>query len=406
MTSGIIRHFKGTPGHTISVLYFVNSLGGASGVILSGYYLIAKLTLPGTVILAGIIDIIIAAAVLVLCIGTVKKDKQTSSKTVTQPASVTPSGKPSDTITRVMLLLAGATAASSFLYEIAWIRMLSLVLGGSTHAFELMLSAFILGIAIGGFLIRKRLDNIKNTAATLAIIQVVMGVLAIFTLVFYNKIFYLMQFIMASFNRNEQGYLMLNIYSHFLCMLVMLPATICIGMTLPIITSFLYKKTGDESMIGKVYAFNTIGSIIGIIIAVQFLMPLIGLKGLIITGGSIDMLLGVLILWFFREQISSQLKLALPAISIAASVLPILFVHLDPALLTSGVYRSGHITTDREMIFYKDGKTSSVSLHKKEDYYSLAVNGKVDASLNINENIYDADEYTQVLLARFSSSDD
>ena len=43
-----------------------------------------------------------------------------------------------------MLAAAGITGAASFVYEIAWIRMLSLVLGSSTHAFELMLSAFIL----------------------------------------------------------------------------------------------------------------------------------------------------------------------------------------------------------------------------------------------------------------------
>ena len=39
------------------------------------------------------------------------------------------------------------TGAASFLYEIGWIRMLSLVLGSSTHSFELMLSAFIFGLA-------------------------------------------------------------------------------------------------------------------------------------------------------------------------------------------------------------------------------------------------------------------
>ena len=45
------------------------------------------------------------------------------------------------------LVGAAATGVAAFLYEIAWIRMLSLVLGSTTHSFELMLSAFILGIA-------------------------------------------------------------------------------------------------------------------------------------------------------------------------------------------------------------------------------------------------------------------
>ena len=37
----------------------------------------------------------------------------------------------------------------SFVYEVAWIRLLSLVLGSATHSFELMLSAFILGLSLG-----------------------------------------------------------------------------------------------------------------------------------------------------------------------------------------------------------------------------------------------------------------
>jgi len=48
---------------------------------------------------------------------------------------------------RLLLATALLTGAASFIYEIAWIRMLSLVLGASTHSFELMLSAFILGLA-------------------------------------------------------------------------------------------------------------------------------------------------------------------------------------------------------------------------------------------------------------------
>jgi hypothetical protein len=45
--------------------------------------------------------------------------------------------------------LALSSSLASFFYEIGWIRMLSLVLGSSTQAFELMLSAFILGLALG-----------------------------------------------------------------------------------------------------------------------------------------------------------------------------------------------------------------------------------------------------------------
>jgi spermidine synthase len=59
MAGGIIRRDTATPGHTISVLYFINTLGGALGGLVSGFYLIEKFAFPGTVKCAGIIDMAI-----------------------------------------------------------------------------------------------------------------------------------------------------------------------------------------------------------------------------------------------------------------------------------------------------------------------------------------------------------
>ncbi len=402
LTGGIVRQFKDNPGHSISVLYFVNSLGGAFGVLLSGYYLVARFSMPGTIIAAGIMDIVVASGVIFLCLAARKpkgKTAEKKSKKSSAPTLVPP--KPMDKESKLMLVVAFSTAASSFIYEIGWIRMLSLVLGSSTHSFELMLSAFILGIALGGFWIRNKLDRLKSPLSTLAIVQVVMGTLAISTLVFYSEIFHVMKFFMATLSRTEQSYIMFNIYSHVICLLVMLPATICIGMTLPIITYHIYIKTGNESIIGKVYALNTLGSITGVALAVQLLMPLFGLKGLIVIGGSIDMLLGVLLVWYFRKQSETKLRIVLTTVTLTVMILPAMFIHLDPNLLSSGVYRFGKIPKNREMIYYKDGKTASVSLHKNDRSYSLSVNGKIDASLSLDPDRFMIDERTQALVGAY-----
>jgi hypothetical protein len=82
------------------------------------------------------------------------------------------------------LLLAAAfiTGAASFIYEIAWIRMLSLVLGASFQAFELMLSAFITGLALGGLWVRKRIDRFDNPLRFGGFVQVAMGLAALATI--------------------------------------------------------------------------------------------------------------------------------------------------------------------------------------------------------------------------------
>ena len=90
--------------------------------------------------------------------------------------------------------------------------MLSLVLGASTHAFELMLSAFILGLSIGSLWITRRVDNLVNPIKTLGIIQVIMGVLALSTLIIYDGTFNIMSYMLAALSKTNQGYILFNLF--------------------------------------------------------------------------------------------------------------------------------------------------------------------------------------------------
>src|SRR5690348_5081644 len=72
----------------------------------------------------------------------------------------------------------------------------------------------------------------------------------------------------------------------------MLPATICAGMTLPLITRALIRGSAGERAIGPVYAVNTLGSIVGAGLAGLVLMPLLGVKWLLITVAAIDLIVG------------------------------------------------------------------------------------------------------------------
>src|SRR5207247_9660749 len=80
-----------------------------------------------------------------------------------------------------VLAVAFFTGLASFVYEIGWIRMLSLVLGASTHSFELMLSTFILGLALGGLAVSRRVDASPAPERLLGWVQIAMGLLALAT---------------------------------------------------------------------------------------------------------------------------------------------------------------------------------------------------------------------------------
>src|SRR6185369_15132749 len=100
-----------------------------------------------------------------------------------------PSGRDDGRLVRILLLTAFLTGLSSFIYEIAWIRMLSLVLGASTNSFELMLASFILGLALGGLWVRHRVDPSRDPVRFLGIVQLAMGVAAAATIPVYGASF-------------------------------------------------------------------------------------------------------------------------------------------------------------------------------------------------------------------------
>jgi predicted membrane-bound spermidine synthase len=231
MSSAVIRLRDSQPGHDIATLYFLNSLGAVLGVLASAFLLIPSVGLPGALMTAALANSAIAIGGYLL-----------SRRTDEPVAAVPPAGEApswdwtSPRLTRLLLWTAMLTGLSSFIYEVAWIRMLSLVLGASTHSFELMLASFILGLALGGLWVRHRVDPSRDPVRFLAIVQLVMGVAAAATIPVYGASFDFMAWLLHAVNRNTGGFVFFNVGSTAIALLVMLPATFCAGMTLPLIT--------------------------------------------------------------------------------------------------------------------------------------------------------------------------
>ncbi len=393
MSAGLVRASmndgRRAPGEAVAMLYFANSLGAAAGVLSSGFVLIAWAGLPGTLRTAGIINLVLAAAVALLA--------QRAGAAPPIPArNGTDGTRPANLLLTVALL----TGLASFIYEICWIRMLSLVLGASTHSFELMLSTFILGLALGGLAVRRLVDGAANPERLLGWVQVAMGLLALATLPVYDRTFELMEYFMKGLARTDAGYLFFNLAGQGVSALVMLPATFCAGMTLPLITGALLRAGSGERAIGLVYAANTAGAIGGVLLAVHLGLPLLGLKGTLVLGAFIDAALGLALLYRFAPQ-------AWPfAVSATACVLAfapvVLLFELDANKMTAGVFRHGDLSSsqDAEVLFKKDGKTATVHLVRYTDATSIRTNGKSDGSINLNpEGAPGSDEITMTLTA-------
>ncbi len=394
MSAGIIRRYPDTPGGSIAMLYFTNSIGAAIGVLASGFWLIHLVGLPGTILSAGLLNILLAITVWVL----VRLDPSPS----TQPIRTEAGADKSASLKKIFLVAAFITGAASFIYEISWIRMLSLVLGATTHSFELMLSAFITGLAFGGLWIKRRIDRIKSPIRFSGYVQLIMGVLALLTLPVFATSFHWMGWLMQALDTTDAGYAGFSFASHAIALSVMLPTTFMAGMTLPLFTYVLLRKGFGEASIGQIYASNTIGAIAGVVFAVHIGLPMLGLKGLILVGAILDISLGLILLARLPVQRQYSRDLVAAAfVGVAALVLTIAFAQLSPVLLTSGVYRHGMTDSSGggEVVFYQDGKTSTVSLLARPNgFVVLSTNGKPDASIQMDSSKrISMDEITMVV---------
>src|SRR5471030_230442 len=120
-----IRRWPARPGETLATLYFTNSLGAAIGVLVSGFVLIKAVGLPGTILTAGLLNVTLALVVWAIVRG--QTEPAPARQTASAPLAAI------DQLARWFTVAAFLTGAASFMYELGWIRMLSLVLGSSTH---------------------------------------------------------------------------------------------------------------------------------------------------------------------------------------------------------------------------------------------------------------------------------
>ncbi len=390
---GIIRRWPERAGETLSALYFTNSLGGAIGVLVSGYILIGRVGLPGTTLTAGLLNVALALGVWLVV------RRHPEPPPVPQIAPGTTTGSVTDRAARWFVIAAFLTGAASFMYELGWIRMLSLVLGSSTHSFELMLSAFIFGLAFGGLYVRKRIDRIASAESYLGAIMLTMGVLAALTLPASNMMFEIMARSIQAFTRTDGGYVAFNVVSQSIALMIMLPATFCAGMTLPVLTHALMRRGAGEKAIGTIYSANTLGAIVGVLLTVHILMPLIGVKGVILTGAGIHVALGLSRL--APRGLRQPATVFAMALSIAVLGIVAVRGQIDPTRVATSVYRSGiaRVAENVSVTYLRDGKTATVTLSEVLGRVTIATNGKPDASIQMTAGDPTPDEVTMVMAA-------
>lgn len=398
MSVGILRRDRERSGEILSFLYFSNSFGASLGAVISGFLLVPWLGLPGTLAAAAVLNL----AIMAVCLRERGREPDAPlsavvSNTTATPASTSTSSSTDDSmLLTVMLAIALGTGLSSFMYEIAWIRMLSMVLGSASHSFEVMLSVFVFGLALGGLWVRKRMDKFTRPELVLGRVQVIMGAAAVLTIPGYQLGVWGIGGVYWASERWFEGertvelWYMFNAVRYIVCLIIMLPATFCAGMTLPLVTHVLLRRGQTEAAVGRVYGVNTLGAIIGATSAGLLLLPVMGIKNVIVLGAVIDMALGI---WLIRrEQVRNPSKSlrnhlwVVSGVSVITALVGFVRIEINPRVLAAGVFRRGTVQMHDDYVvrLHKDGRTATVTVTEdiaREGYHTLFTNGKPDASI-------------------------
>lgn len=400
LSAGWLRALPGQDERVLGGLYFANSLGAAAGALVATFLLLPAFGMPGTLGFAGAVNLLVAAAAWAVS-RQLREEHAVEERAVEQRAvdtgdhqvatlaRISPQEQASDAwICGRLLAVAFLSSAFSFVYEIGWVRLLNQVLGTTLHAFELMLAAFLLGLAFGGLWVRRRAGRVADAVRLAGFAQIALGVAALLSMVAFANAFGWMEWLMGALSRSDSGYLLYTLGSAAIALLVMFPAAFFAGMTLPLFTVAWLRAGGGEAGIGRLYAANTLGAIAGVMLMMHVLIPLIGVRLGIVLAALGDALLGFWLLARARQEVPPH-RVGAAALMLAfVLVLSLTLGRPDPREQTGGVFRSGvaRLSDESELPFLRDGKTATVAVVRSPTHRSAAIvsNGKSDAAMSLD----------------------
>ncbi len=188
-------------GRRAGLLYAVNTGGAVLGAGLTGFWFLPALGVQGTTLLAAGINLFLGLGVLVLgrlSAGYSVRDRTDAagSPPPTEPAAST--GAPvSQGLMRLILWGFALSGFAAMTYQVAWTRMLSLVLSSNIYAFSLILTTFLLGLALGIYVFSKVADRVGLSVFALGSLQIGIGVAAALTLLLFS----VLPFLESGFSR-------------------------------------------------------------------------------------------------------------------------------------------------------------------------------------------------------------
>jgi spermidine synthase len=287
-------------------------------------------------------------------------------------------------LNKLIIVIFGISGMTALIYEIVWIRPLSLIFGTTIFAISIIVAAFLSGLALGSWLAGRYIDKLENPLKYYGFIEIGIGLFGLMLISLFTVLpgFYLDIYHLTS--PNFSFFFVLQFTLAFL--LILIPTTL-MGATMPIILKSYskdFQKLGRD--VGRLYSVNNIGAVLGTIAAGFLLIPLLGVQTSIMVTAIINITIGLIIL-----GISKSMNKKLVVSMIVAAILIGSFSSYNSELIGFGMWQHVQpklnmeivdtVLEKQEIVFHKESLYSTVTVyHNNIGLDIMQINTKTQCS--------------------------
>ncbi|MEW6322824.1 MAG: fused MFS/spermidine synthase [Acidobacteriota bacterium] len=222
----------------------------------------------------------------------------------------------------LLLTLFFGSGACALVYQVLWLRLLSLVFGVTVYAASTVLAAFMAGLALGSLAATRAARRLPPLVA-FGLAEILIGVSALATPLGLDAA----TLAYDALHRAAPDSLGLLTVARLVCsMVVLLVPTTLMGMTLPLLSaSALVRGSSFGARVGALYAVNTAGAVVGAVTTGFVFIGALGMSRTFVLAAVVNLAIGALALLLARDVAEAE-----PAVTPAPT----------PATPSSAAYRA------------------------------------------------------------------
>jgi spermidine synthase len=366
-----LKSRSGQVGSDVGQLYAADTLGAALGCGLAGLFLLRTLGTQETILLAAGLNLLSAVGAWLLQRRALEgplpeATRAKPSSAHRERAAELPQNAWLPTFIISAYALSGMAALA---YEVVWARILAIFTLDAVYSFSIMLTTFLIGLTVGGWIGAWWTRRRQVTLLHFANLQMAVAVTAL------SSLFIFARFPAITLEDLFGVYTVTNaIYYEFLLgFLALFVPTTLMGILFPVVTS-LYTEERLPNLgerVGLINALNTAGAIVGALGASFVLIPLLGLQYSIVALSVLNLLIGITAYWIQRQ--STRRWQAAP-IGGTALLLALALV------LPPGYYLGFREDPTDQMVYYAEGVETTVAVFDvpEHNFKVSFVNGRIE----------------------------